>query len=288
MSVSEVLRIAAKEVGYSRWADPQPGTKYGRWYADLVGDSYFAQNGVPYCAMFVTWVLYQADAQKRVPGIPSAYCPDILAAAKKQGRILASKRGAMPGDIVLFDWANKYGKGDLVADHIGFVEANKGNYLQTIEGNTRLDNSYNQGSGGKVLRKTRGFGDVQAVVRPSWNYEPSPSKIIEEDGVFGPKSTELLQKQLGVVEDGELWGQAPEWKARLWGVTSVTSWDSKGSPAIAALQQRLGVAADGIAGPVTIAALQTKLGVEPDTWWGSVTSRAFQKVLNEKTLVPRW
>ena len=32
-TASEVLRIAAGEIGYSRWTDPQPGTKYGRWYA---------------------------------------------------------------------------------------------------------------------------------------------------------------------------------------------------------------------------------------------------------------
>ena len=34
-TASEVLRIAAGEIGYSRWTDPQPGTKYGRWYACL-------------------------------------------------------------------------------------------------------------------------------------------------------------------------------------------------------------------------------------------------------------
>ena len=27
-TASEVLRIAAGEIGYSRWTDPQPGTKY--------------------------------------------------------------------------------------------------------------------------------------------------------------------------------------------------------------------------------------------------------------------
>ena len=44
-TASEVLRIAAGEIGYSRWTDPQPGTKYGRWYAQSHG-SYYGASGV--------------------------------------------------------------------------------------------------------------------------------------------------------------------------------------------------------------------------------------------------
>ena len=40
---NDVLNIAAKEVGYSRWTDPQPGTKYGRWYAELTKSPYFGR-----------------------------------------------------------------------------------------------------------------------------------------------------------------------------------------------------------------------------------------------------
>lgn len=36
-TANDVLRIAAGELGYSRWTDPQPGTKYGRWYAQAHG-----------------------------------------------------------------------------------------------------------------------------------------------------------------------------------------------------------------------------------------------------------
>ena len=58
-TASEVLRIAAGEIGYSRWTDPQPGTKYGRWYAQSHG-SYYGASGVPFCAMFVSWVMSRA------------------------------------------------------------------------------------------------------------------------------------------------------------------------------------------------------------------------------------
>ena len=38
-SANKVLSIAAGEVGYSRWDDPQAGTKYGRAFAEKVGNS---------------------------------------------------------------------------------------------------------------------------------------------------------------------------------------------------------------------------------------------------------
>lgn len=50
--MTNVLQVAAKELGYSRWNDPKNGTKYGRWYAELTHSPYFGSNGVPYCAMF--------------------------------------------------------------------------------------------------------------------------------------------------------------------------------------------------------------------------------------------
>ena len=74
-SAADVIRIAAAEVGYSRWSDPEQGTKYGRWYAEKTGSGYYGTNGVPYCAMFVSWVMAQAGA--RCEGIPGAYCPWI-------------------------------------------------------------------------------------------------------------------------------------------------------------------------------------------------------------------
>ena len=46
-SAADVIRIAAAEVGYSRWSDPEQGTKYGRWYAEKTGSGYYGTNGVP-------------------------------------------------------------------------------------------------------------------------------------------------------------------------------------------------------------------------------------------------
>lgn len=126
-TATDVLRIAAGEIGYSRWDDPETGTKYGRWYAQKTGSSYYAQNGVPYCAMFVSWCLDQAG--QSVPGFPMAYCPSGLSDATNAG-LAVNKYNAQPGDIVFFDWG-----GDGESDHVGLVEGNYGSYLQTCEGN---------------------------------------------------------------------------------------------------------------------------------------------------------
>lgn len=146
---SSVLSVARREIGYSRWNDPQAGTKYGRWFAQKIGEPYYGESGVPYCAMFVSWVFDQAGAT--CAGLPGAYCPTMLSAASS--RVVAI-RSAQPGDIVYFDWGN-----DRVPDHVGIVEQNNGSYITTIEGNT---------SGGIVARRTRSWGVVRAIVRPSY------------------------------------------------------------------------------------------------------------------------
>ena len=123
-NASSVLSIARGEVGYDRFRDPEQGTKYGRWYARQTGEPYYGESGVPYCAMFVSWVFAAASAS--CVGIPAAYCPYIERDAKAAGRTVG-KTSAQAGDVVLFDWGN-----DGVADHVGIVEATNGGYLTAL------------------------------------------------------------------------------------------------------------------------------------------------------------
>lgn len=157
-TAQQVMNIAIKEIGYSRWTDDKTGTKYGRWYASKVGDSYYGANGVPYCAMFVSWCFDQAGDPKGCPGIPGAYCPWIVTAGRNSGQTVAT-RDARYGDVVLFDWG-----GDGVSDHIGFVESNNGSYLTCVEGNTTGTN----GQSGGVNRRTRAYNTVICVIRPKY------------------------------------------------------------------------------------------------------------------------
>ena len=53
---NDVLRIAAGEIGYYAPDDPQPGSKYGRWMADVTGESWLAgpSTEVWWCMIFVS------------------------------------------------------------------------------------------------------------------------------------------------------------------------------------------------------------------------------------------
>ena len=171
-SANKVLSIASGEVGYSRWDDPQAGTKYGRAFAEKVGNSYYGNSGVPYCCMFVWWVLDQAGMT--VPGMPTASCTALRNACANAGMIVP-KMSAQPGDIVIFDWP---GSRDGANDHVGFVELNRSTYIQTIEGNTSGGASGSQGNGGVVARRTRDWSVVQDVIRPAYGSDkPLPDAL---------------------------------------------------------------------------------------------------------------
>lgn len=295
-SASDVLRIAAGEIGYSRWNDPEHGTKYGRWMAEQTGSPYFGANGVPFCAMFVSWVL--AKAGVKCDGFPAAGCGTALRAAVKAGAVIADKRQAKPGDIVIFDWPTVAGGND----HTGIVELNKGGYIQTIEGNTSPGNSGSQGNGGGVYRRTRGWSVVQAVIRPKYNGSSSAanpsapaqaSGKLEVDGIWGRATTLRLQEVLGApYRDGEISRQNAAWKSISKGCGTGWEWvaggEEPGSQTIKLMQQRIGATPDGFVGPNTwnrliryyqAASGATELDGRIDC--PSITVKAMQRALNE-------
>lgn len=257
-TANKALSIAAKEVGYSRWDDPKQGTKYGRWYAKKTGSSYFGTNGVPYCAMFVAWVLAQAG--QKCSGMPTASCTTFLNGARKAGLVRSSKKSAKPGDAVIFDW-----DGDGSPDHVGFVEKNKGGYIQTIEGNTSSGSSGSQSNGGGVYRRTRDWGVVLAVIAIPYDGADDDDEDLVVDGELGEKSNTKLQKQLGTKVDGIISSQEKANKSLMPAVVT-PAWEfvsnPQGSQCIVQLQTGLnavggyGLKIDGIVGKKTITALQ--------------------------------
>ena len=171
-----VLDVARGELGYDRFADPDQGTKYGRWYAEEHG-AYFGTTGVPYCAMFTSWCFAQAGAS--CAGLPAASTTAIKRAAEKAGRLRGSVRDAQPGDVLLFSWTSN--PNDL--DHTCICEANCGSYVQTIEGNV---------GGGKVQRRTRDWKYCMfAVIPDGGSEESSPEALEEQDGFLDPAETIL-------------------------------------------------------------------------------------------------
>lgn len=270
-TAASVLAIARGELGYSRWNDPQTGTKYGRWYESEIdrtsGNYDFGANGVPYCAMFASWVFNQAGAS--CVGLPGAYCPTIVQIGRSRGKAVAV-RNAQPGDVVLFDW-----EGDGVSDHVGIVESNTGSYLQCIEGNT---------NNGVVARRTRAYSSVVCVIRPDWGsgstvpsttQKPASSTPtassggkLDVDGYWGKLTTTALQKALGTPADGIVSNQDVAYKQRNPGLES-SSWEwvknpKEGSLMVRALQKKVGAGVDGIAGNETFGKLQAYLGTPVD------------------------
>ena len=145
-TAADILAIARKEVGYSRYDDPEQGTKYGRWYAKKMGSPYFGTTGVPYCAMFVSWCLDQGGVS--CLGCPTAGCTSgLLVPARRAGKLIRVE-DCKAGDLALFNWTSA-GFYASEADHVGFVTANsKGSKtVSTIEGNVS----------GAVMTRTRSY-----------------------------------------------------------------------------------------------------------------------------------
>ena len=282
----QALSRAAKELGYCRWDDPETGTKYGRWYAEMTKSPYFGTSGVPFCAMGVSYIM---DAVKQAcAGLPTAGVPTIYSGASRAGIILQDKQSAVPGDIVIFDWANVAGPND----HVGFVEINMGSTgLQTIEFNT----TGSDGRSGSVARKVRSWDVVQCIVRPPWSkgetggvedYLPAKLKV---DGYWGRLTTIALQVYFCTPVDGVVSSQDAYWESRNLGLGTGWEWveDAEGSQLVIAMQKVLGVESDGLIGPDTINALIKRFmgssgANELDGKFDepSVTIKAMQKALN--------
>ena len=175
-----MLEIAKSQLGVT------DGTKYGKWYEKNVDkDIYnydYGASGVPWCAMFTSWVFNQAKAV--CAGLPGAYCPTMLQAAKNAKKTVTTKN-AKPGDVVYFDWDGG------VCDHVGIVESNDGSKLHTIEGNT--DN-------GIVAQKIRAYSTVAGVVRPDYS-----SSVV-------PDTKPAPTFRVSVVSSGKTWLAAKKLK----------------------------------------------------------------------------
>lgn len=219
-TAKDLLAVAAKEVGYNRYEDPEQGTKYGRWYAKLTNSPYFGTTGVPYCAMFASWCLAQLGIQ--CTGTPTASCTSgLLRSARNAGKLLRCS-DLKAGDLILFNWTSA-GYYAAEADHVGIVVANHGTYLETIEGNVS----------GCVKRCTRYPSNVVGGIRPQFEAEKSLKALplvqkgdkgdavtavqsllvlrgiatFKPDGIFGAK-TEAAVKEFqglrGIGQDGKV------------------------------------------------------------------------------------
>lgn len=259
-TAQELLSFAEGEVGYYRHDDPKQGTKYGRWYADYTGSPWFGTNGVPYCAMYVSYCLYKVGVS--CEGFPRAVAIDRRDGFSRQ----VEPEDMQPGDVVGFDWDNDNG-----GDHVGFFKywIQKGWSFRTNEGNT---------DDGRVAEKTRYVSQVTCAVRPYYDNATNPSKDagkIDVDGAAGYQTIKAWQRQMGTDADGVLSGQRHDedrYRHNVWAVDYED--EGSGSSLIFAVQKRLANAGiynglhDGCWGYSTTCAIQTQL-----KRWGYYTGR---------------
>lgn len=143
----DAVKLAKSKVGTIE--TPVNIQEFGQWYG---------MNGVPWCAIFVSWCFANAGSKSFARRSRWAYVPFVLNDAHAARNGLTVARAPESGDLVLFDWDS-----DGVCDHIGIVE--KPSPLVTIEGNT---SSTNNSNGGQVMRRTdRAMSDIAAFVHVS-------------------------------------------------------------------------------------------------------------------------
>jgi CHAP domain len=135
------LKKARSQIGVREYPANSNRQKYGQWYGI---------NGVPWCAIFVTWCFETAgNSPSFVKGSRYSFVPHIVGDARAGRYGLKTTNDPIPGDLVCFDWG-----WDTVYDHVGIFEKwlmGAGDF-QAIEGNTSYANNSN---GGQVLRRSR-------------------------------------------------------------------------------------------------------------------------------------
>ena len=269
----DVLRKATGEIGYYAPADPEPGSKYGRWLAALLNQAWLRgpSNRIWWCEIFTSWVY---DGLAVIPGEPGFNCDTVRAAARAAGT-LVDPRSAQPGDKVFFDW-----NGDGSLDHTGIVELNLGAAgLQTIEGNTSSGTGAHQSDGNGVWRRTRPWSVIAAVVRPQ--YVNAPVVVVPPPVTLPARKTYRditpIQRALHASPDN-VWGPDTDkrWRALVaasiyggihfpWGVKFTqnvvgtkedNAWGAKSGAAhdvtVGLIQDAVGAHHDDIIGPETI------------------------------------
>lgn len=174
-----LIEVALRDVGYYAPDDPEPGSKFARYYEAhwAQGQSWLLgpSTEVWWCCMTVS--VWLEEAGIKLAGFPSMNTETTL--AKTQSRVNLDQ--AQPGDIVIFNW-----DGDKYTDHIGIIyRKTSDGLLECIEGN---------------------YNNSVSIVDRSWNtdciaaiipMETSPaSDRIEEDGYLGYFTIDALQRVL--------------------------------------------------------------------------------------------
>lgn len=282
---SDVIDIAYSELGYYAPDDPERGSKYGRWLAELTGEDWLAgpSTEIFWCCMFASYCLYFGGVE--MDGFPTQNTD--LALNGGADKYAVDIYDVRYGDIVIFNW-----DWDGTTDHIGFATGEfDGTGFTTIEGNV----------GNAVQEKYRQMGNVAWVLRPPYNAHgpigsnyPSVSSDpknnrdggkLDVDGIGGWNTIIDLQHIFRTTEDGIISGQDPDSEDYHWGMSNV-EYGSGGSELVKAIQRKVGSGVDGYWGPDTSRKFQIYLNslgynLNIDGYFGRESVKALQDAINK-------
>lgn len=282
----DVINAAYGELGYYAPDDPEPGSKYGRWMADLFNESWLAgpSESVWWCCMFVSWCLDKANVH--MDGFPSYNTDVSLNSGASEYEV--DIYDVQYGDIVIFDW-----NWDGATDHIGFATGSfDGTGFTTIEGNI----------GNAVTECYRQMGNVAHVIRPPYgnpsdnteytasiDTDPKNNRdggTLDIDGIGGWNTIIDWQHQLGTTEDGRISGQDISNKV-YHGAMGNIDYDEIGSKLVMAVQAKVGADVDGQWGKDTSTSIQKWLNANGyscpiDGYFNDESVKALQCSLNDK------
>lgn len=150
MTAKQIIDKAKAEIGVCESPANSNNVKYNTWYYGhpVSGAAY------PWCCVFVAW-LFKAEQSLCKKTASSS---DLYRWFKQRGQIVNKPQ---PGDVVFFKW-NK--NGNYIADHVGIVVSFDGRTVNTIEGNTSVND---QSNGGMVMQRNR-YSNIIGYGRPKY------------------------------------------------------------------------------------------------------------------------
>ena len=144
MTGRQALELAAGYIGSG------PQTFYN-YYSSHVS----AFHSGNWCACFASCILMMADA--KCAGFPGVYCPTMRDAGVAAGAAV-SIANAKAGDVAYFNW-----DANTRADHVGIVKS--------VDASARTITSIDGNVSNTVGRRTRRWGEVLTIVRPTYAKE---------------------------------------------------------------------------------------------------------------------
>lgn len=147
------LELARVNIGVREWPAGSNRNPFG---------ALFGEDGVPWCAIFVSYCFLEGAGVVLGRGHPRATARGVASVIDledwlRDRKLWHGRSEPQRGDLALFNWDGG------VPDHVGIVDRRlAGGRFASIEGNTAVGNDSN---GGEVMRRIRPLSSVDGFGR---------------------------------------------------------------------------------------------------------------------------